>query len=181
MSGGAPGPESAALLFALDEDLQIKGHVLPGRMTESGRLPERYAGLQAIDQIDTAERDRRDVIAADAVLIIEGPASSAAATDNICEEARRLERPVFRFAPRETDSRNAVEWLRRELPPGGSLYVSGTAFADAFIKTYTFLRFFQEELRKFRGLHGPNTSQPHSEDHRGEFTEGLHLFRRRAM
>lgn len=69
ISGGQTGVDRAALDFAIAHGLEHGGWCPKGRLAEDGIIPARY-GLRETDSKDPAQRTERNVLEADATLII---------------------------------------------------------------------------------------------------------------
>lgn len=70
ISGGQTGADRAALDFALEHEIEIGGYVPFGRMAEDGRISDKYLNLIEASSADPAVRTEKNVIAADATLIV---------------------------------------------------------------------------------------------------------------
>ena len=70
VSGGQTGVDMAALSFAHENGLPYGGWVPKGRTNEAGRIPDRYSGLIETPTETVSERTKRNVLSADATLIL---------------------------------------------------------------------------------------------------------------
>jgi hypothetical protein len=69
ISGGQTGVDQGGLDFALKHDWPCGGWCPPGRMCETGRIPDRYP-VREVESGDYNERTRRNILDADATLVI---------------------------------------------------------------------------------------------------------------
>lgn len=69
ISGGQTGVDQGALDFALEHGMECGGWCPPGRACETGRIPDRYP-LVEVEMPDYHERTRRNILDADATLVI---------------------------------------------------------------------------------------------------------------
>ncbi len=92
ISGGQTGVDRAALDAALAVGLPVGGSVPRGRRAEDGVVPARYP-LTELDSADYAARTERNVLDADATLILKRGALTGG-TALTLRLARRWQRPV---------------------------------------------------------------------------------------
>jgi putative hydrolase of the HAD superfamily len=69
ISGGQTGADRAALDFAIKHNIPHGGWIPKGRLTEAGRLPDRYQ-LRETPRQSYAERTERNIIDSDGTLIV---------------------------------------------------------------------------------------------------------------
>lgn len=70
ISGGQTGADQAALDFALENDIEIRGFVPKNRFAENGRISEKYKNLIETETDNTSERTRLNVKTGDVTLIL---------------------------------------------------------------------------------------------------------------
>ena len=94
ISGGQTGADRAALDWAIDHGFEYGGFIPKGRWAEDGPIPSRYSTLTELTSDDPAERTERNVIAADATLIV-SHAKLAGGTLLTWKMAGKHRRPVL--------------------------------------------------------------------------------------
>ncbi len=108
ISGAQTGVDRGALDAALELNMPCGGTVPKGRLAEDGPVPERYPVVEN-DSKDYAVRTERNVVDADATLILAGPKLSGG-TQYTRELALRHNKPV---AVVNVDSDEAAAAVRR--------------------------------------------------------------------
>lgn len=116
-SGGQTGVDRAALDSAAAAGVPNGGWCPAGGWAED--LPEppgllaAYPTLRPTGSRDPAERTRRNVAAADGVLVLRPPALPSAGTDLTVREARRTATPCLVLDPTDTGAAaRATAWVR---------------------------------------------------------------------
>jgi hypothetical protein len=94
VSGGQTGVDRAALDFALEHQIEHGGWCPVGRIAEDGVIPERY-GLMETPTAEPAERTKRNVLDADATLIIASNRLLQGGTLRTKEIAQAAGKPVL--------------------------------------------------------------------------------------
>src|SRR6516225_901027 len=94
ISGGQTGVDRAALDFAIRHGLEHGGWCPKGRKAEDGAIPRRYH-LQETDSPEYAERTVKNILAADATLIIVREEPLTGGTALTFELAEKHGRPVL--------------------------------------------------------------------------------------
>lgn len=126
ISGGQTGSDRAALDWAIDHNVQYGGFVPYGRWAEDGRIADKYANLVELDSDDLAVRTERNVIEADATLIVANGKLTGGSlfTWKVAGKHRRpvLVAELYRFSL-ENAADKAREWLR--LAGAATLNVAG--------------------------------------------------------
>ncbi len=102
ISGGQTGVDQGALDFALGMGLECGGWCPPGRQCETGRIPEKYP-LKEVETVDYNERTRRNVLEADATLVITSGGRMEPGTRLTLEWARSHNRPCFHLDLKDPD------------------------------------------------------------------------------
>jgi hypothetical protein len=94
LSGGQTGVDRAALDFAIEHGLECGGWCPKGRLAEDGVIPRHYR-LKETESPDYVERTERNVLDADATIIIARKLPVAGGTLLTHELARRHGKPVL--------------------------------------------------------------------------------------
>jgi len=94
ISGGQTGVDMGALEFALKWGLNCGGWCPPGRQCEKGLIPEFYP-LREVKDGDYNERTRRNILDADATLIITAGGHMEEGTRLTIEWAEDLNKPFL--------------------------------------------------------------------------------------
>ena len=94
ISGGQTGVDQGALDFALYHGWPCGGWCPSGRECESGRIPEKYP-LHEVDTEDYNERTRRNVLDADATLVITASGLLEKGTALTISECKQRGKPLF--------------------------------------------------------------------------------------
>ncbi|MBX7061541.1 MAG: putative molybdenum carrier protein [Pyrinomonadaceae bacterium] len=143
ISGGQTGADRAALDWAIDHNFAYGGFVPLGRWAEDGRIPAGYKNLIELDSDDLAARTERNVIEADATLIVAlGKLTGGSLfTWKVAGKHRRpvLVAELNRFSM-ENAADKAREWLK--LAGAATLNVAGPRASkepDIYDKTYQLL------------------------------------------
>ncbi len=119
LSGGQTGVDRAALDAARSRGLPSGGWVPAGRWAEDGPIPEAYGGLRETSSPDPAERTRRNVEDAEAVLLLVRGAAGGG-TRLALEAARELGRPHLVLDLGEPgDGSGGIQGPRAGDPDGG--------------------------------------------------------------
>jgi hypothetical protein len=106
ISGGQTGADQAALDTAIRWNIPHGGWLPRGRLTEAGRLPDRYQ-MQEMPTDSYAARTERNVIDSDGTLIIShGPLTDGSKYTK--EMAQKHNRPFLHIDLNETDIPNAA-------------------------------------------------------------------------
>jgi hypothetical protein len=113
ISGGQTGADQAALDIAIKWNIPHGGWVPKGRLTEAGRLPEKY-NMQEMPGEGYAARTEQNVIDSDATLIFShGPLSNGSKYTKTMAEKRN--KPFLHIDLNETDvinaARHAYSWI----------------------------------------------------------------------
>ncbi len=129
LSGGQTGVDRAALDAARSLEIPSGGWVPAGRRAEDGPIPPRYRGLRETPTRDPAERTRRNVEGADAVLfLLRGEPRGG--TRLALETARELGRPYLELQLEATPDAVLAAWLQG-LPLPLRLNVAGPRESEA--------------------------------------------------
>jgi hypothetical protein len=106
VSGGQTGVDRAALDVAIELGVPHGGWIAKGRMTEEGRLPERYH-LQETTSIDYAQRTELNVVDSDGTLMLSHgkPTGGSALTQEL---ARKHRRPCLHVDLSDTGDSKAI-------------------------------------------------------------------------
>jgi hypothetical protein len=112
ISGGQTGVDRGALDAALSLDIPHGGWCPKGRLAEDGIIPEKYQ-LQETDSADYAARTEKNVLEADATLVLSrGPLTGGTLlTKRLCEEHRKPYR-VVNFS-RPPAKKTLLNWLKK--------------------------------------------------------------------
>ncbi len=113
ISGGQTGADRAALDAAIANNVNHGGYCPKGRRAEDGNIPSKYSLIET-DSSDYAIRTRKNVITADATLIIyhQQPDAGTALT---LEYARAHSKPVLQIDIADPiDHAFIIQWLMRE-------------------------------------------------------------------
>ena len=116
VSGGQTGVDRAAWDAALAAKLDVGGWVPKGRRAEDGAIPAKYGPLRETGSREYATRTERNVLEADATLILyqEGMSGGTLLTRQL---ARRHARPLLSLDLAALSTEGAVErgreWLGR--------------------------------------------------------------------
>jgi hypothetical protein len=113
ISGGQTGADQAALDIAMKWNIPHGGWLPKGRLTEAGRLSERY-NMQEMPTESYAARTEQNVIDSDGTLILShGPLSNGSKYTKIMAE--KHSKPCLHVDLNETDvinaARNAYDWV----------------------------------------------------------------------
>ena len=125
ISGGQTGVDRAALDLARTLGLAYGGFVPKGRRTEDGPLPDDYAGMIELDSPNYAARTIRNLLEADATLILTRGAADGGTLLTL-EMAQAKGRPVLvvDLADEESDVVPRIRaWLGAM--PTGTLNIAG--------------------------------------------------------
>ena len=107
ISGGQTGADRAALDGAIEFGIPHGGWVPKGRMTEAGRLPEKYV-MQETTSISYAERTEMNVVDSDATLILShGRVAGGSAVT--LDMARKHRKPCLHMDLESLDEDKAAE------------------------------------------------------------------------
>lgn len=115
ISGGQTGADQAALDTAIKWNIPHGGWVPRGRLTEAGRLPEKY-DMKEMPTTSYPARTEQNVIDSDGTLIIShGPLTDGSKHSK--EMAMKHEKPFLHINLNETDSSKAAvrvhEWIMK--------------------------------------------------------------------
>ena len=124
-SGGQTGVDRAALDFARQQNIPIKGWCPLGGCAEDSQYPpgilSEYPELQETETSEPSERTVKNVEDSDATLIFENNASDG--TNLTVESARRMNKNYFIYSGKE-DEGALVKWIDC-LPYGVDLNIAG--------------------------------------------------------
>ncbi|MBN2579801.1 MAG: putative molybdenum carrier protein [Pirellulales bacterium] len=111
ISGGQTGVDRGALNAARALKIPHGGWCPKGRLTEDGAIPKRYR-LRETDSADYTDRTERNVLDADATLILcRGPLTGGTRlTQRLCEEHQKSHRVVDLTRP--PSKKNVLDWLQ---------------------------------------------------------------------
>jgi hypothetical protein len=115
ISGGQTGTDQAALDAAIKAGIPHGGWISKGRLTESGKLPEKFL-LQEMPTESNSARTEQNVIDSDGTLIIShGPLSGG--SEYTREMALKHNRPNIHIDLNEASEPNAVKsvlrWIKK--------------------------------------------------------------------
>jgi len=111
ISGGQTGVDRAALDAGLRYGIAVGGWCPAGRRAEDGQIPERYP-LEELDSPDYAARTEKNVVAADATLILNF-GLLADGTKLTVRLARKNRKPYLVVQlDRDTDPATVAVWIR---------------------------------------------------------------------
>lgn len=117
ISGGQTGVDQGALDFALMHGLKCGGWCPHGRQCEYGPIPDKYP-LKEVEVRDYDERTRRNIMDADATLVITAGGRIEKGTRLTLQWLEEFNRPFFHLdlgdlvKPDEVLLSRAKEWLR---------------------------------------------------------------------
>ncbi len=111
ISGAQTGVDRAALDAAIARGLDYGGSLPRGRLAEDGPVARRYTRLNELKQKDYAARTRRNVLDADATLIL-CPGEPEGGTALTVRLARAHSRPVLVVDIDNRDEKTALELMR---------------------------------------------------------------------
>lgn len=96
ISGGQTGADQGGLDFALKHDWPCGGWCPTGRRCETGRIPGRYP-VREVEAGDYNERTRRNILDADATLVITQHGFMEEGTGLTLAWCEQYDRPSFHF------------------------------------------------------------------------------------
>ncbi|MBN1546966.1 MAG: hypothetical protein JW902_09925 [Syntrophaceae bacterium] len=114
VSGGQTGADIAALDFAMQHNISHGGWIPRGRLTEAGRLPDRYC-LKEMPKRSYAERTEQNILDSDGTLIVShGKLTGGSLLTR--QYAKRLKRPWLHIdLDRYADVSDAADQVSRWL------------------------------------------------------------------
>ena len=110
ISGGQTGADQAGLDAALKHDIPHGGAIPRGRLTENGRLDEKY-NLQEISSTSYPERTEKNVVDSDGTVIFSHGELSGGSLLTL-EKAEEHKRPVIHLDMAEVTIEGAVGLLK---------------------------------------------------------------------
>lgn len=135
LTGGQAGVDRAATDVAIELGLPYGGSVPKGGWAEDLPAPPgllaRYPGFAELDRADPAERTRRNVEAAQAVLVLADPAAASPGTDLATDLARARGVPLAVVEVGSPDAAEAVRRFLRALPAACVLHVAGPRASES--------------------------------------------------
>ena len=100
ISGGQTGVDQGALDFALNHGIGCGGWCPPNRQCETGRIPDIYP-LKEVEVDDYDERTRRNILEADATLVITARGRKERGTSLTIKRAEEFSKPYLHMELQE--------------------------------------------------------------------------------